>query len=384
LENPDFVVINAGPFPANIYTEGITSKTSIDLDFKRREFVILGTEFAGEMKKGIFTLFHYLMPKAGVLSLHASANEGEEGDISMFFGLSGTGKTTLSADPKRKLIGDDEHCWSETGIFGVEGGCYAKCDHLSREKEPEIFDAIRFGAILENVVYDPKTRVADYGDLSITENTRCAYPIEYIPNAKIPCVGSHPKNLIFLTCDVFGVFPPVSKLTIPQAIYHFLSGYTSKMSGTKEGIKEPKFVFSACFGQPFLALHPVKYATMLADKLKKHEVNVYLINTGWTGGAHGIGTRIPLHVSRAIIDAIHSGELAQAGYELQPVFNLRIPKAVTGVPQHILDPIETWKPADEFTSTLMNLANAFRDNFRFYENQVPPDVIAAGPQFFKN
>jgi phosphoenolpyruvate carboxykinase (ATP) len=379
--NPDFVIINAGQFPANRYTEGMTSRTSIDLDFKRREFVILGSEYAGEMKKGVFTIMHYLMPKAGVLSLHSSANEGESGDTTLFFGLSGTGKTTLSADPKRKLIGDDEHCWSDTGVFNIEGGCYAKCDNLSREKEPEIFDAIRFGSILENVVYDPHTRVVKYEDLSITENTRCSYPIEYIPNAKIPCLGNHPKNIVFLTCDGFGVLPPVSKLTTAQAMYHFISGYTSKMPGTEQGIKEPTTTFSACFGQPFLTLHPVTYATMLAEKLEKHKADVYLVNTGWTGGRFRIGKRMPIKVSRAIIDAIHSGELAQAEYDVQPVFNLRIPKKVTGVPDDILNPIKTWKSADEFTNTLRQLAQKFNDNFKLYKENATADVVAAGPQF---
>lgn len=377
---PDFVIINAGQFPANRYTEGMTSRTSIDLNFKRREFVILGTEYAGEMKKGVFTIMHYLMPKAGVLSLHSSANEGEEGDVTLFFGLSGTGKTTLSADPKRRLIGDDEHCWSETGVFNIEGGCYAKCDNLSREKEPEIFDAVRFGSILENVVYDPSTRVVKYEDLSITENTRCSYPIEYIPNAKIPCLGGHPKNIVFLTCDGFGVLPPVSKLTTAQAMYHFISGYTSKMPGTEQGVKEPTTTFSACFGQPFLVLHPVTYAKMLAERLEKHQANVYLVNTGWTGGKYRIGKRMPIKVSRAILDAIHSGELASTEYETQPIFNLRIPKHVTGVPDDILDPIKTWGSPTEFNQTLTNLAQRFNENFKTYHDLATPEVIAAGPQ----
>jgi len=377
---PDFVIINAGQFPANIYTEGMTSRTSIDLNFKRREFVILGTEYAGEMKKGVFTIMHYLMPKAGVLSLHSSANEGETGDVSVFFGLSGTGKTTLSADPKRKLIGDDEHCWSEAGVFNIEGGCYAKCDNLSKEKEPEIFEAIRFGSILENVVFDPATRVVKYDDLSITVNTRCSYPIEYIPNAKIPCVGGHPKNIIFLTCDGFGVLPPVSKLTTAQAMYHFISGYTSKMPGTEQGIKDPTATFSACFGQPFLALHPVTYATMLAERLEKHKADVWLINTGWTGGKFGIGKRMPLKVSRAIIDSIHNGELAKAEYDVQPIFNLKFPKTVAGVSGDVLNPVKTWHSPEEFNTTLRGLAVRFNDNFKLYKDNATAEVIAAGPQ----
>ena len=299
---PDFTIINAGDFPCNRYTAGMTSGTSIAINFKSKEMgkkissqsnsishlipktpkfiVILGTQYAGEMKKGVFTVMHYLMPKQGVLSLHSSANEGmEKGDVSLFFGLSGTGKTTLSADPRRALIGDDEHCWCDSGIFNIEGGCYAKCIDLSEEKEPEIFNAIRFGSVLENLVYNPISRVVDYADKSITENTRCAYPIEYIPNAKIPCMGGHPSNIIMLTCDAFGVLPPVSKLTSAQAMYHFISGYTAKVAGTEEGITEPAATFSACFGQPFLVWHPVKYATMLADKMEHHKADAWLINT---------------------------------------------------------------------------------------------------------
>jgi len=377
---PDLYVINAGQFPANSFTEGMSSRTTVDVNFKRHEVVILGTEFAGESKKGVFTVMHYLMPKAGILSLHSSANEGEAGDVTLFFGLSGTGKTTLSADPKRKLIGDDEHCWFSDGIFNIEGGCYAKCDNLSREKEPEIFDAIRFGSILENVVFDESTRVVKYEDLSITENTRCAYPIEFIPNAKIPCIGGHPKNIIFLICDCFGVFPPVARLTTAQAMYHFISGYTSKMPGTEQGVKEPGVTFSACFGQAFLALHPGVYAKMFADKLKQHKADVYLVNTGWTGGKYLIGKRMPIKVSRTILDAIHSGELANAEYEMQPVFNHRIPKRVTGVPDEMLNPIKTWKSAEDFNATLTNLVKRFNANFKLYQDMLAPDIVFAGPE----
>ncbi|KAJ1954889.1 Protein kinase C-like 1, partial [Dispira parvispora] len=285
---PDFTILNAGQFPANRYTTGMTSATSVSISFERREMVILGTEYAGEMKKGIFTVMHYLMPKNGILSLHSSANEGPDGDVSLFFGLSGTGKTTLSADPHRALIGDDEHCWSDKGVFNIEGGCYAKCIDLSAEKEPEIFNAIRFGSVLENVGFNAESRLVDYCDNSLTENTRCAYPIEYIPNAKTPCVGGHPKNIILLTCDAFGVLPPVARLTSAQAMYHFISGYTAKIAGTEDGITEPTATFSACFGQPFLVWHPVKYASMLAAKMEKHGTHVWLVNTGWNGGAYGV------------------------------------------------------------------------------------------------
>jgi ATP-dependent phosphoenolpyruvate carboxykinase len=378
---PDFTLFNAGQFPANRYTTGMTSTTSVSINFKRREMVILGTEYAGEMKKGIFTVMHYLMPKVGVLSLHASANEGPDGDVSLFFGLSGTGKTTLSADPKRRLIGDDEHCWSDDGIFNIEGGCYAKTINLSAEKEPEIFNAIRFGSVLENVVFDKETRVVDYDDDSLTENTRCAYPIEYIPNAKVPCIGGHPKNIILLTCDAFGVLPPVAKLTPAQAMYHFISGYTAKIAGTEEGVTEPQATFSACFGQPFLVWHPVKYASMLAEKIEKHKTNVWLINTGWNGGPYGVGKRIALKYSRAIIDAIHNGELAKAKYVNYPVFNLQIPTNVTGVPAHVLNPRTAWtgKPAD-FDATLKKLAKLFNENFAEYSAQATPAIRAAGPK----
>ena len=269
--DPDFVIFNAGRFAANPYIPGIDSTTSIALSFENRELVILGTEYAGEMKKGIFTLMHYWMPKRGVLSMHCSANEGiEKGDVSLFFGLSGTGKTTLSADPHRKLIGDDEHCWTDTGVFNIEGGCYAKAINLSEEKEPEIFHAIRFGTVLENVAVDPRNRNVDYTDTEITQNTRAAYPIEFMDHAKIPCLGGHPKNIILLTCDAFGVLPPVSSLTPEQAMYHFISGYTAKVAGTEVGVTDPEATFSACFGEAFLVWHPAKYAEMLADRMREH------------------------------------------------------------------------------------------------------------------
>ncbi|KAJ3010279.1 Protein kinase C-like 1 [Thoreauomyces humboldtii] len=378
---PDFTIFNGGAFPANRYTTGMTSTTSVCLNFKRAEMVILGTEYAGEMKKGIFTVMHYYMPKAGVLSLHSSANEGAKGDVSLFFGLSGTGKTTLSADPTRFLIGDDEHCWSDDGVFNIEGGCYAKTIDLSAEKEPEIFNAIRFGAVLENVVYDPHTRVVDYSDKTKTENTRCAYPIEHIPNAKIPCIGSHPKNIILLTCDAFGVLPPVSKLTPEQAMYHFMSGYTAKIAGTEEGVTEPEATFSTCFGAPFLVWHPTKYATMLAEKMQKHQADAWLINTGWNGGPYGVGKRVALKYSRAIIDAIHNGELAKASYELYPKFNLHIPTTCTNVPSEILNPAKTWSGTQKtYDAALDKLAGLFNSNFEAYKDKALPGVIAAGPK----
>jgi len=386
LENyghPDFTIFNAGQFPANRYTTGMSSTTSVSINFKKREMVILGTQYAGEMKKGVFTIMHYLMPKKGVLSLHSSANEGPNGDVSLFFGLSGTGKTTLSADPHRNLIGDDEHCWSDTGVFNIEGGCYAKCIDLSEEKEPEIFNAIRFGSVLENVVFHRESRIVDYTDKSLTENTRCAYPIEYIPNAKIPCIAGHPKNIILLTCDAFGVLPPVAKLTSAQAMYHFISGYTAKIAGTEEGVTEPQATFSACFGQPFLVWHPIKYATMLADKMQHHAADAWLINTGWNGGKYGVGKRISLKYSRAIIDAIHNGELAKAEYETYPVFNLHIPKKVTGVPSEVLNPKKSWLASPEdYDKTLHALAGLFVKNFQLYAGQCTssPEILASGPK----
>ncbi|KAJ3105410.1 Protein kinase C-like 1 [Phlyctochytrium planicorne] len=380
---PDFTIFNSGEFPANRFTTGMTSTTSVSVNFKRREMVILGTQYAGEMKKGIFTVMHYLMPKSGVLSLHSSANEGPNGDVSLFFGLSGTGKTTLSADPHRFLIGDDEHCWSDDGIFNIEGGCYAKCIDLSAEKEPEIFNAIRFGSVVENVVFNPASRVIDFADATKTENTRCAYPIEYIPNAKIPCLGGHPKNIILLTCDAFGVLPPVSKLTPAQVSYHFISGYTAKIAGTEDGITEPQATFSACFGSPFLIWHPTKYASMLAEKMSEHKASAWLINTGWSGGAYGSGKRIALKYSRAIIDAIHSGELNnddEANFEVYPVFNFKIPKKVTGVPDEVLNPRKSWLgTAENFEATVQKLGRLFVENFKAYESKADAKVKAAGP-----
>ena len=285
----DYTVYNAGEFPANKFTSHMTSTTSIDVNFESREFVILGTQYAGEMKKGVFTIMNYLMPKQDVLSMHCSANEGANGDVALFFGLSGTGKTTLSATSERQLIGDDEHCWSEEGIFNIEGGCYAKCIGLQEDEEPEIFRALRFGSVLENVVYDPQTRDVDYMSSDITENTRASYPIDYISHAKIPCIGGHPKNVIFLTCDAFGVLPPVSKLTTDQAMYHFISGYTAKVAGTEMGVKEPIATFSACFGAAFLVWHPTKYAELLAARIRQTGAQVWLVNTGWSGGPYGVG-----------------------------------------------------------------------------------------------
>jgi phosphoenolpyruvate carboxykinase (ATP) len=378
---PHVVIYNAGEFPANRRTKGMSSKTSVDLSLERKEFVILGTEYAGEMKKGVFTMMNYFAPKRGILSMHCSATADKKtGRSSLLFGLSGTGKTTLSADPHRLLIGDDEHCWSDHGIFNIEGGCYAKAIDLTPEAEPEIFQALRFGAVLENVVYDPDTHHVDFHDTSITQNTRGAYPIEFIHNAKIPCVAGHPTDVIFLTCDAFGVLPPVSKLTPAQAMYHFISGYTAKVAGTEMGVTEPQATFSPCFGGPFLVWHPSKYAELLAQKMQQHQANAWLVNTGWSGGAYGVGARMKLKLTRAIINAIHSGELAQAEFVVDPIFGLQVPQACHGVPANILMPRAAWHDKASYDTTARKLAKLFIDNFAKYVDGSAADVRSAGPQ----
>ncbi len=380
FNEPDYVIYNAGRFPANRYTSHLTSTTSIYLSFERREMVILGTEYAGEMKKGLFTIMNYLMPHRDVLSMHCAANEGPEGDVTLFFGLSGTGKTTLSADPNRRLIGDDEHGWSADGIFNIEGGCYAKAIHLSEEKEPEIFRAIRYGTVLENVVYDEENRTVDFDDDSITQNTRASYPLEFIDNAKIPAVGGHPSHVVFLTCDAYGVLPPVSRLSPEQAMYHFISGYTAKVAGTEMGVTEPVVTFSACFGAAFLVWHPGVYAELLARKLKQHGARAWLVNTGWVKGSYGSGTRIPLAYTRAIIDAIHSGALDHAMMVEDRVFGLRVPTSCPGVPEDLLNPRESWTDSNAYDQTAGRLARLFDRNFVQFRDGASPSVIEAGPR----
>eukprot|EP01018_Ginkgo_biloba_P023997 Gb_40030 [translate_table: standard] len=387
LENfgtPDFIIYNAGQFPCNRYTHYMNSTTTVDVSIARKEIVILGTQYAGEMKKGLFSVMHYLMPKKGILSLHSGCNMGKEGDVSLFFGLSGTGKTTLSTDPNRFLIGDDEHCWSDNGISNIEGGCYAKCVDLSKEKEPDIWNAIKFGTILENVVFDMHTREVDFSDKSITENTRASYPIEFIPNAKIPCVGPHPKNVVLLACDAFGVLPPVSKLTLAQTMYHFISGYTALVAGTEEGVKEPRATFSACFGAAFLMLHPARYAAMLAEKMEKHGATGWLVNTGWSGGSYGVGQRMKLAYTRSIINAINNGSLLDANYTQTPVFGLHIPDAIEGVPSEILHPEDTWSDKKAYRETLQKLSDLFQKNFKKFVGykigKLTEEMLAAGPQ----
>ena len=378
--DPDFTIYNAGGLDADTSVEGVDTTTNVALSFERNEMVILGTEYAGEMKKGVFTLMNYLMPRDGVLSMHCSANEGDEGDVSLFFGLSGTGKTTLSADSGRKLIGDDEHCWSDDGVFNIEGGCYAKCIDLTPESEPEIYQSIRFGSILENIVFDPRTREVDYTDCSLTQNTRCSYPIEFIPNAKVPCVGLHPKNVVLLTCDAFGILPPVSKLSPAEAMYHFISGYTAKVAGTEMGVTEPEATFSACFGAAFLVWHPTKYAEMLAAKIREFGSNVWLVNTGWTGGGYGVGSRISLPYTRAIIDAIHSGALDQAACQEDETFGFQVPVECPGVPAEILVPRNTWEDKEAYTGGAVKLAGLFRENFKAYAAGASEEILAAGPR----
>lgn len=381
FSDPDLVIFNAGSFPANPYTPQMTSRTSIDLNIEMGELVILGTQYAGEMKKGVFTVMNYLMPKSGVLSMHCSANcaIADERDVTLFFGLSGTGKTTLSTDPHRSLIGDDEHCWTDAGIFNIEGGCYAKVIHLSKESEPEIYQAIRYGAVLENVVYDDRTHEVNYDDASITENTRVAYPIEFIPDAKIPCVAGHPKNIIFLTCDAFGVLPPVSRLSPEQAMYHFISGYTAKVAGTEMGVHEPVATFSACFGAAFLVWHPAKYAELLAERIRNHGANVWLVNTGWSGGGYGTGKRMSLQVTRTLIDAIHDGSLLAAPTRVDPVFGFEVPTQCGDLPAALLSPRDAWPDPEAYDQMANRLADLFRENFKKFETGASEAIRGAGP-----
>lgn len=383
-EEVDYYIFNAGEYPApsSANLPGISeNKCCVSVNLTQRTMTILGTQYAGEMKKGIFGIMNYLMPKKGIVSLHTSANEGPNGDTTLLFGLSGTGKTTLSADPKRKLIGDDEHCWSNDGIFNIEGGCYAKCINLTEESEPDIYRALKFGAILENVTFnDPHTREVNFFDKSLTENTRASYPLEHIPNCKIPAMGGHPKNIIFLTCDSFGVLPPVAELSIEQAMYHFMSGYTAKVAGTEIGIKEPVSTFSTCFGAAFLPLHPNVYGEMLAEKIKKFGSKCWLVNTGWTGGKYGVGKRMSLKYTRKIIDAIHEDTFQGIEFENFPTFNFNIPKECPGVPSEVLNPKNTWADKADYDRTLNKLASEFVNNFKTFEDKASQAVIQAGPQ----
>ena len=376
---PEFTVIAAPGFRAVPERDGTRSEVFILLNFDRRLVLIGGTEYAGEIKKSVFSILNALLPLRGVLPMHCSANVGELGDVALFFGLSGTGKTTLSADHRRQLVGDDEHGWSDSGVFNFEGGCYAKCIRLDRLNEPEIYQAIRFGTVLENVVLDPATRVCQFDDASLTENTRAAYPIEFIPNHVPSGRAGHPSHIIFLTCDAFGVLPPLSTLSPEAAMYHFLSGYTAKVAGTERGLgNEPKATFSACFGEPFMVLPPERYADLLGRKLRQHNARAWLLNTGWTGGPPGVGRRIALPHTRAMVDAVLSGSLRDAEFEADPVFGLRRPRSIPGVPGAILDPRASWADPVAFDAASHHLAGLFRDNFERFQG-VDPAIAKAGP-----
>lgn len=378
---PEWTILNAPGFKADAKSDGTRQHNFTILNLSRKVILIGGSGYTGEIKKSIFTLLNYILPhEKGVLSMHCSANVGKNGDTAVFFGLSGTGKTTLSADPNRGLIGDDEHGWADKTIFNFEGGCYAKCVNLTAEKEPEIFKAIREGALLENVRYFPGTKKVNFDDISVTENTRVAYPIHFIDNAVVPSVGGTPKNIFFLTCDAFGVLPPISKLTTAQAMYHFISGYTAKVAGTEMGITEPTLTFSACFGKAFLPLHPAKYAELLGKKLKENKVNVWLVNTGWTGGAYGTGHRIKLSYTRALITAALNGELEKVKYEILPVFNLEMPTSCPNVPSEILNPRNTWQNKDAYDQKANSLASSFIKNFKQYESGASQEILSASPK----
>ena len=378
---PDFTVFHAPHFQATPDLHGTRSPTAIVVNFTTREVVICGTRYAGEIKKSIFSVMNYLLPEQDVFPMHCSANVGPDGDVALFFGLSGTGKTTLSADAHRGLIGDDEHGWSRHGVFNFEGGCYAKTIHLSPAGEPEIFRATQmFGTILENVILDEATREIDFGDGTITENTRASYPIHYIPNAVPTGQGGQPKNVVFLAADAFGVLPPIARLTAEQAMYHFLSGYTAKLAGTERGVTEPKATFSACFGAPFLPRHPGVYAAMLGEKLRTHGAHVWLVNTGWTGGPYGVGRRMSLGHTRSMIQAALAGQLDEVETRTDPVFGLHVPVTVPGVPSSVLNPRDTWDDGEAYDAQAQKLAGMFRENFRQFEDQVPDEVKAAGPQ----
>ncbi|MDC1122099.1 phosphoenolpyruvate carboxykinase (ATP) [Nitrospinaceae bacterium] len=385
LENhdPAFTIMHVPDFKAVPAIDGTNSEVFVIVDFGRQLVLIGGTSYAGEIKKSVFSILNYLLPqKQSVLSMHCSANIGSKGDSSIFFGLSGTGKTTLSADPKRKLIGDDEHGWSDRGVFNFEGGCYAKVIRLSQESEPEIFECTRkFGTLLENVVLSKDGRRLDLDDASLTENTRASYPITHINNAVLEGMGGHPNNVIMLTCDAYGVMPPVSKLTPEQAMYHFISGYTAKVAGTEKGMsREPTAIFSTCFGAPFMSLHPSVYADMLGERIDKHKVSCWLVNTGWTGGAYGVGKRIEIKYTRAMIKAILEGQLDNVETETDPVFGIQIPLVIKGVPKEYLFPRNTWKNPEAYDEKANELANQFIENFKEYENNVDKKILDASPK----
>ena len=379
---PEFTVLHAPDFHADPATDGTHSEAFVLLHFGKKLILIGGTAYAGEIKKSIFTVMNYLLPQQGVMAMHCSANYGtDENDVAIFFGLSGTGKTTLSADPDRTLIGDDEHGWSDTGTFNFEGGCYAKVIKLSRQGEPEIYETTRrFGTILENVTMDMRTRHVNLDDASLTENTRAAYPITHIPNMTRTGKGGHPKHILMLTCDAFGVLPPLARLTPAQAMYHFLAGYTAKVAGTEAGIKEPQATFSPCFGAPFMALPPTVYAKLLGDKIAQHKVDVWLVNTGWSGGAYGQGERIKLAYTRAMVKAVLSGALKDVPTQADPIFGMAVPLSCPGVPGEMLNPRNTWKDKAAYDSKARELAAMFEKNFAENASDASPEIKAAGPK----
>jgi phosphoenolpyruvate carboxykinase (ATP) len=379
---PEWLILNAPSFKADKSVDGTRQHNFSIIDFSRKIILIGGSGYTGEMKKGIFTVLNYILPEEkGVLSMHCSANIGRDGDTAVFFGLSGTGKTTLSADPERKLIGDDEHGWADDSVFNFEGGCYAKCVDLTKEKEPQIYDAIRFGSLVENTRFYEGTSTVDYTNISVTENTRAAYPIYLIDNIAVPSVGKAPENIFFLTADAFGVLPPISKLNAGQAMYSFISGYTAKVAGTEAGVTEPQATFSACFGKAFLPLHPGKYAKMLGEKLKANpNINVWLVNTGWTGGAYGVGSRMKLSYTRAMITAALNGSLNKVGFEAHPVFGYMMPSACPNVPAELLNPRNTWADKSAYDAQANKLANMFVSNFEQFAAGVDAEILAAAPK----
>lgn len=375
--NPEFTIVSAPNFKADPAVDGTASETFIIVSLEKKIILIGGTEYAGEMKKSIFGIMNYLLPENDIFSMHCSANVGEAGDVALFFGLSGTGKTTLSADSNRKLIGDDEHGWSDNGVFNIEGGCYAKTINLSAEKEPEIYNAIRFGTVLENVVVDPESRIPNYDDSSLTENTRAAYPIDFIDNIVMPSVAGHPKTIVFLTADAFGVLPPISKLTKEQAMYHFLSGFTSKLAGTERGVTSPEPVFSTCFGSPFLPLPATRYAEMLGQKIDEHGSQVFLVNTGWIGGEYGVGSRMKLSYTRTMVRAAIDGKLNDVETTQDAIFGLHMPTTVEGVPSEVLNPRGAWADKEAYDQKANFLANLFKENFAKFSN-VSEDILKKG------
>lgn len=383
LENfqPDFTVIDCPTLHSVPEIDGTHSPTYIVVNMARKLVLIGGSLYGGEIKKSIFAIMNYMLPFKNVLPMHCSANYGPNGDTAVFFGLSGTGKTTLSADPNRTLIGDDEHGWSDDGVFNFEGGCYAKVIRLSEEAEPEIYQTTRtFGTVLENVAFDPKTRLIDLDDASLTENTRAAYPIEQIPNADLTGYSGHPSNIIFLTADAFGVLPPISKLTPAQAMYHFIAGYTAKVAGTERGVTEPQATFSACFGAPFMMLHPNTYAKLLGRKIEKHNVDVWLINTGWSGGPYGVGSRMKIRYTRAMVNAALSGELKNVEYATDPIFGVQVPTSCPNVPPEVLIPRNTWADPAAYDVQAKKLAQMFNENFKEFAEEVSPEILAAAPK----